>query len=156
MLGLARGSFLFSPAQEYRRERGTVKIMKGSKNGRVRIFLIALAVSAGALLVTSLTAAAIAYASPDPTGVVGIYSLVALIVSAAISGALTARLASEGRVRLAALTSLTVVMVMLLTAVIVGGGTPKLSSLMNYLCYLGVSVAAAYLARPRKRRHKRR
>jgi peptidoglycan/LPS O-acetylase OafA/YrhL len=130
--------------------------MKGSKNGGVRTFILGAGTAAVALLVCSLIAAAIAYSDSDPTGKIGIYSLAALIISAAIGGSVTSRLTGDGGVRYAALTSLTVVMVMLLCAVITGGGSPKLSALMNYLCYLGVSVGAAHLARPRKRRHKRR
>lgn len=178
MLGLARGSFLFfsrarirctasgalCPAPSQLGEdavgtlprKGTVKAMKGSKNGGWRIYLTGLLVEAITLVLSSLVAAALAYASSDSTRVVGMYSLASLIISAAIGGVLTARLAGEGGVRIVALASLTVVMVMLLCAVIVGGGSPRLSALMNYICYLGVSVGAAHLARPRKKRHKRR
>ena len=133
------------------REKRKIHVSGGGK-----FFLISLALSLGILLVTSLVMSAIAYSSPDPTGKIGIYSLVSLIVSAAVSGFLISRLSGSGSVGMAALTSLATVLVLILFGAIASGGKLGVSALMNYLCYFGVALLFSLFGKKRERRHRRR
>ena len=125
------------------------------KTGNKYVYLKGLLISVIMLPLFSLLAAFIAYSGEDPTGVIGTYSLIALLLSAAVSGFITSKMKGEGGWRTVLLTALTVVLIMLIAAVIITGGTPEISALMNYLCYIGISVLSGYLALPRKK-HRRR
>ncbi len=132
---------------------------KGKKQthigARGRLFLIGLALSLGTVLAASLVMSAVAYSSDDPTGKIGIYSLIALVASAAVSGFSVSRLCQSGGAGMTALVSLATVLILMLSGVIIGGKL-GLSSVMNYLCYFGVAMLASLLGKKRERRRRRR
>ena len=128
-------------------------MLKGKKyiknDGAVK-FLICLAFSAAMIILSSFIMALVASASSDPTGMVGIYSLVAMVVSAVFGGIFSGRMRGEGGVVYALLVSLAVVLIMLLVALIVCGGKIGGGAFMNYGCYLGASALAAIPGKKRK------
>jgi len=128
-------------------------MLKGKKyiksDGAIK-FLICFGFSAAMIILCSFIMALIASASGDPTRMVGIYSLVAMIVSAALGGIFSGRMRGDGGTVYALLVALAVVIIMLLIALIVRGGKVGGSAFMNYGCYLGVSTLAAILGKKRK------
>lgn len=118
-------------------------------DGSATKFLICFGFSSATILASSLIMALIAGASEDPTGKVGIYSLVAMLVSAVLGGIFSSRMRGEGGVLYALLVALAIVLVMLLIAVIVGSGKVSGGAFMNYGCYLGTSTLAAVLGKKR-------
>ena len=123
---------------------------------RPRAYLAGLLISVGVLVITSLVMSALAYSSPDPTGKIGIYSLVSLILSAAISGFMVSRFFSDGGIGIALLTSFSVVLILMLFGVIIGGGRLGGGAFMNYLSYFGVALLFTIFGKKRERRHRRR
>ncbi len=119
-------------------------------------FLVSLALSVVLLLAVSLASAAIAYSSDDPTGKIGIYSLVSLIISAAACGFGVSRFKGEGGIAMAALVALSISLLMMTLGAILGGGRLGGSAVMNYLCYFGVAVIFSVLGKKREKRHRRR
>ncbi|MBQ8528881.1 MAG: hypothetical protein IJ459_04005 [Clostridia bacterium] len=119
-------------------------------------FLPCLGLSLLSVPVFTLIGAALASASEDPTAKVGLYSLLSLLLAAAVGGFIVSRLSGEGGIKIALLCALAVVMVMLLISVIVTGGAPSVSALMNYGCYLGVYALAAILGKRRGGKRRRR
>ncbi len=132
-----------------------VKGRRASGVGKPGSFLICLGVSGGTILLLSMVGAAIAAALDDPTGNLGLISLAVMLISAAVSGVFSTRMKGEGGLPFSALVALTVVLIMLLINVIVCAGKVSLGAFMNYLCYLGVAVMAAFLGKKRDK-HRRR
>ena len=104
----------------------------------------------------ALIGAALASASNDPTAKVGLYSLLSLLLAAAVCGFIVSRLSAESGIKIALLCALAVVMIMLLISVIVTGGAPSASALLNYGCYLGVYALTAILGKRRGGKRRRR
>ncbi len=136
-------------------------MLKGKKyiktDGGAIKFLICFGFSAATVVVSSFIMALIAGGSSDPTGMVGIYSLVAMLISAVAGGIFSGRMRGEGGTVYALLVALAVVLVMLLIAVILCGGKVGGGAFMNYGCYLGVAALAAVLGKKRTvhRTHRR-
>lgn len=116
-------------------------------------FVICLAISALIIIFLSVIFAFIANASGDPTGNLGLFSLTTLIVGAAASGFISAKIKKEGALIFSTLVALALTLIMLLVCVIMGGGV-SLSAFMNYLCYVGVAALSAFIG-SREGRHKR-
>lgn len=117
-------------------------------------FLICLAMSALVIILLSLIFALIANMSKDPTGNLGIFSLVSLLLGATISGFASAKIKKESAVGFSALVALALTLVMLLICVIANSGKIPVSAFMNYACYNGVATLSAFIG-SRERRHKR-
>ena len=119
-------------------------------------FLIAFAISALAIIGLSFAFALVANGLEDSTGNLGIFSLVSLLLGAAVGGFVSAKIKKEGALLFSALVAVAVVIIMLIICVIscgkIGGGT-----FMNYGCYLGVAIFSAFLGSREKkpRRHRR-
>ncbi len=124
-----------------------------SKRGPVISGLISVGISAAVLVMCALLASALTYASKDPSGVIGAYSLAALLLGAVISGAVTSR---KGGVAHSALVTLAFAAVIMLWGLIASAGKLPGSCLMNCGCYLGVGVGSAFLFRKRERRTSKR
>ena len=133
-----------------------MKLKRRTKEtGSLGIFLFGIIGSALLIVLLSFVMAIIANSSDDPTSKIGIYSLLTLLISAAISGVAISRIKGEGGFGVAALTALTVALIMTFIGIIMSGGRLTLGCFMNYGCYLGVSVMFAYLGRKKEKRHKR-
>ena len=128
-------------------------MLKGKKyiktDGGAVKFLVCFGFSIAAILVCSFITSLIAGGSKDPTGMIGIFSLAAMLISAAAGGVFSSRIRGEGGTVYAALVALAVVLVMLLIAVILCGGRVSAGAFMNYGCYLGVSALSAFLGKRR-------
>ena len=126
-----------------------------TKQGVLQSYLIALGISTLSLIICTLAAAIILYSSKDPTGSIGIASLITLICSAAVSGIVISRFKGEGGVKFAGLSSLALIFILLIIGVILGSSVSFLGAFMNYACYLGTSLFAAYLGKKREKRRRR-
>ena len=123
---------------------------KRSAGGEVaRTFLVCFAISVLIILLFSLISAVIVGSLDDPTESVGIFSLATMLLSAALSGVMSARIKGEGGLKFATLVALAVVLIMLLINVIISAGKVSGGSFMNYGCYLGVASLSAFLGRKR-------
>ncbi|MBQ8880322.1 MAG: hypothetical protein IJY69_05755 [Clostridia bacterium] len=128
-----------------------VRWAKGALSG----FLPCLIISVGILVASVMVAAFIVTLGSYRVSELGLFSLSALILSAALSGGISARISGdEDRLRISVLCPFTVILIMLLISVILGA-SPSLSMLMNYLCYMGIYLLAAMLFKPRRKRGKR-
>ena len=135
--------------------------MLGSKrsadgNKIAKTFLICFAISVLLILIFSLISAAVVGALDDPTESVGLFSLISMLVSAAMSGFINTRIKGEGGTKFSLLVGLSVVLIMLLINVIISEGRVSPGSFMNYGCYLGVCWLCAFLGRKRDRHRKHR
>ena len=132
------------------------KAKRALKNSLFQSFFICLSISAGVIVFLSLIFAIIANLLDDPTENLGLFSLAAMLLSAAVSGIVSTRIKGEGGVGFSSLVALTIVLVMLLINVIICVVKISLGAIMNYICYLGVAAMAAFLGRKKegKRRHK--
>ncbi len=128
------------------------KAMKESALGR---FFPCVLVSIALVLLSTLVMAALAAISENPTGKIGIYSLVALILSAILSGIISARISGAEGIKYPLLSALCVVLIMLLFSVVIEGA-PSASSLMNYGTFVAVSAFSGFLGRKREKRRARR
>jgi O-antigen/teichoic acid export membrane protein len=121
---------------------------------------VSLALCVGASLlcvgVITLIFALAANFSADPTGKIGIFSLVSLLISAVLSGLITALTNKERGGGFFALIALGTVAVMMVACLIMTGGKISASAFMNYGCYLGAYALSALLGKKRKARPRRR
>ena len=132
-------------------------IKRKLENGGIGIrFLICFGISVISILVTALIAALIVARLDDPTAKLGIFSLIAMLISAAISGVITTRVAGDGGTRFALLVALAVVLIMLLINVICYGGKVSGGAFMNYGCYLSVAALCAFIGKKTGRRPRNR
>lgn len=136
-------------------------MLKGKKyiktDGGALKFLICLGFSALLMLVCSFIMSIIAANSNDPTGMIGICSLIAMLLSAVGGGIFSVRMKGDGGIPYAILVALGLVLLMLLIAVISCGGKVLGSAFMNYGCYLGVTAMSAFLGKKKTthRMHKK-
>ena len=126
-----------------------------SDDGAVK-FLICFGFSLAMILICSLIMALVANSSEDPTGKIGICSLVSMTISAIAGGIFSSRMRGDGGVLYALLVSLAIVLVMLLIAVITCSGKVSGSAFMNYGCYLGIFTISAILGKRHTNRHGRK
>ena len=106
-------------------------------------------------LISSFALALFSYNMNDPVGVAGLMSMIALVLSGSIGGALISRLREDGGIGIAALATLLLSLIFLLVGIIRGGGSVSLSSLLSYLLMIGAAALSAFFLRPRSG-HKRR
>lgn len=118
-------------------------------------FLICFIISALLIFFFSFISALILNKIDDPTKNIGLFSLVAMLFSAAASGIVCSRLYGEKGMRFASLVALAVVLIMLLINVIVNAGKVCGGAFMNYGCYLGIYALCGYLCRKNGRRKRR-
>ena len=126
---------------------------KNSKRGgRLSPILTGLGVAVAALLLSALIASIIAYTSKDPTAMMPVLSLSALLVSGALSSFLNARACGTA----SALTSAAAAAVLiLLSGLVISSGDLSAAALMNCGCYVGVSALITVLSKRRTKRARR-
>ena len=113
-----------------------------TKLGVAGVFLLCLMASAISILIFSLLTSLIANSLNDPTKYIGIFSLIAMLLSSAAAGITCSHIYKEGGMLIPSLTSLSMVLIMLLINVILSGGKVSAGAFMNYACYFGVQTAA--------------
>ena len=120
------------------------------------MFLICLAISALAILLISLCFALVANMSQDPTGNLGIFSLISLILGGAVGGFSSAKIKKESAVLFSTLVALAISIVMLIICIILNGKVSG-AALMNYACYMGVAtLSSLFGAREKRHKHHKR
>lgn len=92
--------------------------------------------------------------SENPTSLIGIFSLISLLVSGALFGFVTSRIMGEGSKLSIPISALCTVLIMIAIGLIWSKGTTHISTLLNYLTYIGVAVIFSYLGRIRPKRKK--
>ena len=92
--------------------------------------------------------------SENPTSLIGILSLVSHLVSGALFGFVTSRITGDGSKLSVPISALCTVLIMIAIGLIWSKGTTHISTLLNYLAYLGVTVIFSYLGRMRPKRKK--
>ena len=131
-------------------------IKKIQRGGIAASFVICFIFSVLAILLFSLIMTAIAMATEDPASKIGVFSLLAMLASAFVSGVFTAKFRGDCGLGFPALISLMVVLIMLLINVIISGGKVSGAAFMNYGCYLGVYVLSSLIGKSigKRKRHK--
>lgn len=125
-------------------------------NKKIAAFMRGIIISVAMLLAVSLILSIVTEASSDPSAVMGIYSLLSIILSAALSGITVSTVSGEHGIKISALCALMIVLIMMLTGTIVNGGGLPTRGLMNYLCYFAIYLFSALLGKPGKKRRKHR
>ena len=117
-------------------------------------FISCFAISFILIFISALISALIVQGLDDPTSKLGLFSLIAMMVSASVSGIISAKISGESGIRFAMLVALAVVLIMLLINVIASAGKVSGGAFMNYACYMGIASLSATLGR-KKERHAR-
>ena len=118
-------------------------------------YFICLGASALAMLLFSLVIAVISSFTENPGGLTDILSLVALVLSGAFCGVFTAKFGKRDSFFSAALVALAIVLIMLVICIIVNGKIGG-GALMNYGCYIGMTLFSAFLGSKEKKHRKHR
>lgn len=82
----------------------------------------------------------IAYSMPDPLSYIGIFSIISLMASAAVSGFIEGRIGRAKGVAYALLSSLFFSLLALLGGLIMGGGAVPVGCIINYLLYIALAT----------------
>ena len=132
------------------------RLQKKTESMNTALLLILGALGSGVLLLAlTMLCSLIAFYTKNPTSLVGILSIAVMLATGAISGFCMSRLKGDGGVLISALCSLLFILILLMIGLIIGGGHISLGSIINYLCYLAVSVLFAFFGRRKGRRHRR-
>lgn len=130
-----------------------MSLKKKSNHGTFYGMLLSLLVSLLMLAALSVTVSAISYSTKDPMSLVKPLSVIAIILSAALSSFISARKFGVGA---ASISALVFTLIMLTVGIISSGAEVKLGALINYLCYIATAMLFTYLAsrKPKRRRHR--
>ena len=120
-----------------------------------RAFPIAVLIAAAVYVLTALVAALIVSTWENPTGGIGICSLISLPISGGIGGFINARMREDGGFGFSLLAALTVALITMSISLI-AIGTVRGGGVMNCLTYVGGALAGAFLGSRRTRKRVRR
>lgn len=120
---------------------------RGRQRSRLAEIGLSLLRSVIVFLALSVIGALIVYFQADPLRIADIASLVILLLSAAVSGFLNAKLTGEGKLAVVVLSSLTFCLVLLLIGLVATGGGVTLRVFLNYLCYIGIALFFGWLGK---------
>lgn len=113
-------------------------------------------ISLFSILTVSVIFGAIAMAFPNVTGMIPPFSILTIVFSALLSGALVSRFVSNGNTGLSVLIFLMCALLLMLIGTIVGKGTLPISVFLNFLIFLGTATLSSYIFRKRERAIRRR
>ena len=119
--------------------------------GSITVMLLGVLASAILTALLSFIFSFIALSMANPDGAVGIFSIAALIITAAITGFTLSRVKGEGGVLLSTLSALLFTLILLLIGLIASGGALPLGCIINYVCFIAVSAISSLLGRRRGR-----
>ena len=128
---------------------------KAQKRGAARAFIICLALSILTILAISTAMTAVLMAGSDPTGKIGIFSPLTLILSAIIGGIISAKMRVGDGIGFSLTVAFAVCLVMLIFGMILSGGKIGGGAFMNYLCYFAIYSLLSYLVGRRRSVKKR-
>ena len=120
----------------------------------VRALIFGIIFTAAMFFITAFMAAIILSRTENPTGHVGLCSMICLFVTAAASGFAVSKYKGDGGVLPAILSSLFFALIVLMIGLIGGKGKLPLISVINLGGFMIISALSAILAK--KREHKRR
>ena len=124
------------------------------KNRSVRGLLFSALFSVLVILSLSMIAALICNAVKADSGLVRLYSLGALVLSAFVSGFVNSKRVG---VSYSLFSGLLVSLIMLMVGIIISSGKLSAGAFMNYGCFFLVSIAGAYLGKmPSSKKRRRR
>ena len=93
------------------------------------------------------------------TGVIPLFSMLTVILSAALSGVIVSRMITNGNLGLSVLSFLLSWLILMLIGVIINKGSLPLSVFLNLVIFVGISTLCSYVFKKRdiniKRRFKR-
>ena len=92
----------------------------------------------------------------DPTALTGAFSLLALILSGALSGFITSKVNGDGGGLIGIISSLISTGALLLIGLVWKGGFLPIDAIINALAYLGVSVIFSFLGQKKLKRSRKR
>ena len=124
------------------------------EHGRLVSILMGAGLSLLVLIIVSLIVSAVVYMMDDPLAVIDIGSLIALLISGLISSFIISRRTREGKMLITILSSLLLVILMLIVCAIIGMGTVNPRVVLNYVCYMGVTLIGGWLGAKGKRRRR--
>ena len=129
---------------------------KRKELGLTALMLLGAAFALAVIVAVSFVLSIISSMTKDPTSLIGAFSLIALILSGAISGFVTSKVNGDGGVLIAALSSVISAFAILAIGLIWKGGAIKLSVPLNLIVFIAVSVIASLLGKKRPKRSKHR
>ena len=127
---------------------------KSLKLGRYTLLLICTVSALLTLTLVIAVMACIALACENPMGLVKPFAIIALIVSASLSGFVGTKITNN--VWVSCLSSLAVSLTILAGGIIASGGLPNLSVPLNALIYMAASSLFTYFATKKKQKRHRR
>ena len=133
-----------------------MKKHKRKEFGLTALMLLGAAFALAVLMIVSFVLSLISSMTKDPISLIGALSLVALILSGAISGFVTSKVNGDGGVLVAILSSIISAFTILAIGLIWKGGAIKLSVPLNLTVFIAVSVIASLLGKkqPKKSKHR--
>ena len=133
-----------------------MKKHKRNEFGLTTLMLLGAAFAIAVLVAISFILSVISSMTKNPTALIGAFSLIALILSGAISGFVTSKVNGDGGMLVAILSSVISAFTILAIGLIWKGGAIKLSVPLNLLVFIAVSVIASLLGKKQPKRKKRR
>lgn len=134
------------------KSKGYKKSRKKERN-TFQSVLIGAGLSAAVLLLLTLISSAVLMLTDYPLAAAETVSLVALLLSAALSGYMISHRAHDNKMLISSLSSLLFCLVLLLCGLIGSCGDVSGKVLLNYLCYMGIGLLFARIGGiERKRR----
>lgn len=118
-------------------------------------FVLGLCFSFLSLLTVSLISSVILINTKNPTGSIGISSLISLLAAALLSGFMISRRNGEDGIKTSLFSSLAFVVILFSVSLISSKGKIGGAVLMNGLCYMLVAIPAALFGGKQKRRRRR-
>ena len=133
-----------------------MKKHKRKELGLTSLILLGAGFALATVTATAFLLALISSFTKNPTALTGILSLIALLLSGAISGYVTSRVNGEGGALIGILSTVVSALLILTVGLIWRGGSLNLGMPLNLLAFIGISVLFSILGKKRiKRGHKR-
>ena len=132
-----------------------MKKHKRKELGLTSLILLGAGFALATVTATAFLLALISSFTKNPTALTGILSLIALLLSGAISGYVTSRVNGEGGSLIGILSAVICVFLITVVGLIWKGGALNLGMPLNLLAFIGVSVLFSILGSKRlKKKHR--
>lgn len=132
------------------------KRIKTKNRGILFGVMIGFGISVISMILLSVIASIIVYTQSDPLAIIDIVSLVVLLLSAALSGFTISKCTGEKKILVSTLSALALCLILFMVGTIATGGRATIQVLINYICYIGITVLFAWLGAREKKNRKRR
>ena len=133
------------------------RLQKKTENMNTAVLLLVGALCSGILLIIlTMISAFIVFYTKNPTSLIGLISIAVMLLTGAISGFSISKLKGEGGILISCLSSLLFILILLMIGLIAGGGHISLGNIINYLCYMAVSLLFSFFGRKKEKKYRRR